>query len=130
MSAREQFGNRWGQDCHALPQVLHAHACETILPKAKWDEQVAPWLERVAGVLGQDARLHLNGNKPSTAETQVDERCWVNMKASTLDKVRSAFHLDFQTFGFSTNPYADKAPTRGTSSLGKAVQVDIRLTLG
>ena len=42
-------GTPW-EDCHTLPQSLYVAGCETVLANERWEEDVMPFMHKVAGV--------------------------------------------------------------------------------
>ena len=43
----------------------------------------------------------------------VDDRCWVQLKWNTIQRVHRAYEADFRQFGYSATPGTAEAPTRG-----------------
>ena len=98
------------EDCHTLPQSLYTAGCETVLAKERWDEDVAPFLKRVASVEPGDVSSVYQYENDGEG---VDDRCWVQLKWNTIQRVHRAYEADFRQFGYSATPGTAEAPTRG-----------------
>ena len=98
------------EDCHTLPQSLYTAGCETVLAKERWDEDVAPFLKRVASAEPGDVSSVYQYENDGEG---VDDRCWVQLKWNTIQRVHRAYEADFRQFGYSATPGTAEAPTRG-----------------
>ena len=87
------------EDCHLLPQTLYTSSCETVLAYERWDEEVVPWVQFVAGVSLTKTSAH------SSAEAQtskkVDVSCWKQMDPAIVQKFLQAYASDFKNFGYN-----------------------------
>lgn len=86
-------------DCHLLPQTLYTSSCETVLAYERWEEDVVPWVQFVAGV-----SLTKETSAKSSAQAQTSKKpdvsCWKQMDPAIVQKVLQAYASDFKTFGY------------------------------
>lgn len=129
-------GTPW-EDCHTLPQSLYVAGCETVLANERWEEDVMPFMHKVAGVEPSEMekatlyKYKFNGGEHARdggrgalggggrREKQdgvfhgVDDRCWVQLKWETIQRVHEAYEADFRQFGYSAMPQSFAGPSRG-----------------
>lgn len=53
------------EDCHLLPQSLYTGACETVLANEFWDQDVAPFMNSIAGVTLEEMTNEVYRYKPA-----------------------------------------------------------------